>query len=189
MMKKIYTRSFQEKAERLIISNNEIQCQSINKKVAVRNHYKQKHKNGTQANLTKGECKKNYQFLICRKVVSHWSPLRDVSFARTNTKSLLTIGKAFSGSPGYASNTKPLNALRSNLVLPGQSLCRPLGNQPSSYWSAQPSPKWAFAEPIAATSSYGGISEPTCLSLGAVPPISQELIQLGSVFSKFSTMN
>lgn len=41
-------------------SNNEIQHQSINKKVAVRYHYKQKHKNGTQVNLTKGECKKNY---------------------------------------------------------------------------------------------------------------------------------
>lgn len=89
MMKQIYTRSFQEKAERLIISNDEIQRQSINKKVAVRNHYKQKHKNGTQVNFTKGECKKNYQFLICSKVVSHWSPLGDVSFARTNTKSLL----------------------------------------------------------------------------------------------------
>lgn len=39
------------------------------------------------------------------------------------------------GGLGDADHIKPLTALQSNLLLPDQPLCRPMGNQPSSCWS------------------------------------------------------
>lgn len=68
-----------------------------------------------------------------------------------------------------------------NLLLPGQLLYRSCSCWRLN-WSLQSSLNWAFEEPVAATSSCGRIGEPTCLSLGAVPPISQRLMLPRSVF-------